>query len=508
MSSETANNPTENTFVPVKHRGLITLSIMLGTIMQVLDTTIANVALPHMQGSLAASQDQIAWVLTSYIVASAIMTLPAGWLATRFGGKRVFITSIAVFTAASILCGLATSVEQIVAFRIIQGMSGAALIPISQATLLDINPRDKHGSAMAIWGAGIMIGPIIGPTLGGYLTEMYDWRYVFFINVPLGILTIAGISLFLPESKVNPKRFDWPGFLTLAIIIGCLQLFLDRGEQLAWFDSYETYIYLGIAAAAAWVYAVHTLRTDTPILPPAMFLDRNLVTSLIFMFFVGLILLATVALLPPYMQTLMGYPVLEVGTIMAPRGVGTMLAMMIVGRFDPRGIILFGLSLTLISLYQMTKFSTFVPASTIMWTGFLQGFGLGFIFVPLSTIAYSTLDAKYRAEASSVFNLTRNMGSSAGISLVMAVLSRSVQTNSSILSENITTTSIGLSWKQIPYSIEPLASGGLAMLNGEISRQAATIAYINDFQLMMWIILAATPFLLLLKPPAKVIAPQ
>jgi len=291
----------------VKYRGLITLSIMLGTIMQVLDSTIANVALPHMQGSLAATQDQVAWVLTSYIVASAIMTLPAGWFAVRFGGKRVFIVAVTAFTISSALCGLALSIEQIVFFRILQGMSGAALIPISQATLLDINPKEKHGSAMAIWGAGIMIGPIIGPTLGGYLTEYYNWRWVFFINVPLGIITVLGISLFMPDPERQKKRrFDWLGFLTLAIIIGCAQLILNRGEQVDWFDSSEIFIYFAIAGSAIWMYIIHTMQTDNPILPPAMFLDRNLVTSLFFMFFIGLILLATVALLPPYMQNLMG----------------------------------------------------------------------------------------------------------------------------------------------------------------------------------------------------------
>ncbi len=492
----------------VKYRGLITLSIMLGTIMQVLDSTIANVALPHMQGSLAATQNQVAWVLTSYIVASAIMTLPSGWFAVRYGGKRVFIVAVTAFTISSALCGLALSIEQIVFFRILQGMSGAALIPISQATLLDINPKEKHGSAMAIWGAGIMIGPIIGPTLGGYLTEYYNWRWVFFINVPLGIITVLGISLFMPEPEPQKKRrFDWLGFLTLAITIGCAQLILNRGEQVDWFDSREIFIYFAIAGSAIWMYVIHTMQTDNPILPPAMFLDRNLVTSLFFMFFVGLILLATVALLPPYMQNLMGYPVLEVGTLMAPRGAGTMVAMILVGRLvnrvDPRALILFGLSLTVISLNAMTQFSTFVPASTLMWTGLLQGFGLGFIFVPLNTIAYTTLDPKYRAEAASVFNLTRNMGASVGISIVMTVLGRNIQTNHAYLTEYITPYTLGISWKQVPDGLMSMSSGLMGALNGEITRQAATIAYVNDFKLMMWVVIASIPFIFLLKNPRK-----
>lgn len=498
---------SDERIVQVKYRGLITISIMLGTIMQVVDTTIANVALPHMQGSLSATQDQIAWVLTSYIVASAIMTLPSGWLAMRFGAKKVYIVSVSVFTASSVLCGLATSIEQMVLFRIIQGLSGASLIPISQATLLDINPKEKHGSAMAIWGAGIMIGPIIGPTLGGYLTEVYNWRWVFFINLPLGILTVLGVFLFMPKDQSQQRRFDWIGFLTLAIVIGCIQLILDRGEQVDWFNSIEIPLYFVISGSAIWMYIFHTLNTRNPILPPAMFLDRNFVTSIIFMFFVGLILLATVALLPPYMQNLMGYPVLDVGTLMAPRGVGTMVAMGMVGKLinyvDPRVLILTGLSFTIASLCTMTGFSTFVPAELIVWTGLMQGFGLGFIFVPLSTIAYATLNPKYRAEAASVFNLTRNMGSSIGISIVMTVLSRNLQINHAILVEHITPFTFGVSWKQVPDSLINVTSGILGMLDGEVNRQAATIAYINDFKLMMWVVIASVPFVLLLKPPKK-----
>lgn len=498
---------SEQAAIAVKYRGLITISIMLGTIMQVIDTTIANVALPHMQGSLSATQDQIAWVLTSYIVASAIMTLPSGWLAMRFGAKNVFIVSVSIFTLSSVLCGLATSIEQMVLFRLLQGISGASLIPISQATLLDINPKEKHGSAMAIWGAGIMIGPIIGPTLGGYLTEVYNWRWVFFINLPLGILTILGVFFFMPSTKSQQRRFDWIGFLTLAIIIGCIQLILDRGEQVDWFNSIEVPIYFIISGSAIWMYIFHTLHTRNPILPPAMFLDRNFVTSIIFMFFVGLILLATVALLPPYMQNLMGYSVLDVGILMAPRGIGTMVGMGVVGKLinhvDPRLLILTGLSFTIASLYSMTGFSAFVPAETIVWTGLMQGFGLGLIFVPLSTIAYATLNPKYRAEAASVFNLTRNLGSSIGISIVMVVLSRNIQINHAILVEHITPFTFGVSWKQVPDSLIGVTSGALAMLNGEVNRQAATIAYINDFKLMMWVVLASVPFVLLLKAPKK-----
>lgn len=507
MSSATTQpKPGEIAF-----RGLITLSIMLATIMQVLDTTIANVALPHMQGSLTATQEQITWVLTSYIVASAIMTLPTAWLAGRFGRKRIFLVTVGGFTLSSVLCGMATSIEQMVLFRIMQGCFGAALVPLAQATMLDINPRENHGKAMAMWGMGVMIGPILGPTLGGWLTESYNWRWVFYINLPLGIIAFLGMLFFMPDSDRVKRPFDTFGFIMLTVIIGSAQLLMDRGEHAGWFESREILLYCALVGSALWMYIVHSMRAEHPFLSPAIFKDRNLMTSLIFIFFIGIILLATMALLPPYMQNLMGYPVLDVGIIMAPRGIGTMLAMMIVGKIsnhvDPRALILFGLGCTATSLFAMTGFSTYVPPHTLVWTGMMQGFGLGFIFVPLSTVAYATLPMQYRAEGASVFSLSRNMGSSVGISLVMAVLSRNMAANHAYLTENITSAKLGIGYNQVPKVLLDNAGGMLAMLDGEITRQAATIAYLNDFKLMMWVVLAASPLVLLLRKRAPTPSP-
>lgn len=496
----------------IAFHGLVTLSIMLATIMQVLDTTIANVALPHMQGSLSATQEQVTWILTSYIVASAIMTLPTAWLAGRFGRKNVFLFSVCGFTLTSMLCGMAMSIEQMVMFRVLQGCCGAALVPLAQATMLDINPRENHGKAMAMWGMGVMIGPILGPTLGGWLTEYYNWRWVFYINVPLGIISFLGILFFVPDSERSTRPFDKFGFLMLAVIIGSAQLLMDRGEHESWFQSREILLYAALAGSALWMYVVHSMRAEHPFLSPAIFRDRNLMASLVFIFFIGIILLATMALLPPYMQNLMGYPVLDVGIIMAPRGVGTMIAMMIVGRLsnhvDARALILFGLGCTAASLFEMTTFSSYVPPFTLVWTGMLQGFGLGFIFVPLSTVAYATLAPQYRAEGASVFSLSRNMGSSVGISVVMMVLSRNMTTNHAYLTENITAASLGLNLHQVPQALVDNASGVLLMVNAEISRQAATIAYINDFKLMMWVVMAAAPLVLLLRKKAPVPVPS
>ncbi len=489
----------------VRYPGMLTAAIMLATIMQVLDTTIANVALPHMQGSLSATQDQIIWVLTSYIVASAIMTLPTGWLEGRFGRKAVYVTAISGFTLTSLLCGLAGSLEQMVLFRILQGCFGASLVPLAQATMLDANPPEKRGSAMALWGVGVMVGPILGPTLGGYLTENYDWRWVFLINLPLGIAALAGVLFFMPQTAIRNRPFDKIGFFTLSLTIGCAQLLLDRGEHVDWFSSSEILLYSALAASALWVYVIHTRSSAHPFLSPEIFRDRNLLTSLFFIFFTGIILLATMALLPPYLQNLMGYPVLDVGILMAPRGIGTMVAMMLVGRLvnlvDPRKLILVGLAFTISSLYMMTRFSVFVPARDLIVTGALQGFGLGFIFIPLNTIAFTTLAAEHRAEAASVFSLVRNLGSSIGISLVMAVLSRNTQANHSYLMEHITPYRLSFGLQQLPQPLIETGAGVFALVDREVSRQAASIAYLNDFKLMMWIVIATVPLVFLLRNP-------
>ena len=495
----------------VPFRGLVTVSIMLATIIQVLDTTIANVALPHMQGSLAASQNQVAWVLTSYIIASAIMTLPVGWLSGHYGRKHVFAWSVAGFIIGSVLCGAATSIEQMVLFRIIQGISGAALIPLSQSTLLDINPREKYGQAMALWGMGVMVGPILGPTLGGWLTENYNWRWVFYINLPVGLLALAGILLFMPESERKDRRFDALGFFMLSLFIGSVQLLLDRGQEEDWFKSQEILLYIAVGGASLWVYVIHTFQTSNPFLSPGLFKDRNFVTSLFFIFLVGIILLASMALLPPYMQNLMGYPVIETGNILAPRGAGVMFAMMITGRLsgktDARILIMFGLCMLALSLYEMTTFTMFVPSHILIGTGLVQGLGFGFTFMPLSTLAYTTLDPRYRDEAAGLFSLVRNIGSSVGISIVMTMLTRNIQINHAYLTEYITDTRVHMSLHQLPDSIRNNVSAIAALVNGEITRQSAVIAYINDFKFMMWVVIACTPLLFLLKSPKKQPAP-
>jgi len=490
------------------HRGMIVVSVMLATIMQALDTTIANVALPHMQGSLSATQEQISWVLTSYIVAAAIMTPPTGFLAARFGRKRLFLIAVACFTVASVLCGMAQSLPQMVAFRLLQGVFGAALVPLSQAVLLDSYPKEQHGSAMALWGVGVMVGPILGPTLGGYLTDVYNWRWVFLINLPFGIMAFLGILGFVPETTRDRERpFDFFGFAMLSLGIGALQLMLDRGETKGWFGSTEIIIEAAIAGLGLYLFIVQMTTAERPFLEPRLFRDRNLVVGLLFIFVVGIVLLATLALMPPFLQNLMGYPVITTGLVLAPRGIGTMIAMVLVGRLvgrvDARLLMFAGLAATALSLWQMAGFTTDVSEGAIVRTGVLQGLGLGFIFVPLSTLTFATLAPDLRTEATGMFSLLRNVGSSIGVSVVTALLTQYTQINHATLVEHVTPYNPMMQAPMLPSMWDPATPAGLAALNAAVTQQAATIAYLNDFRLMMFVVLLALPMLLLLRRPGR-----
>lgn len=481
---------------------------MLATIMQALDTTIANVALPHMQGAMSATQDQISWVLTSYIVAAAIFMPLTGYVTARLGRKRVFMWSVVGFTIASMLCGAAQSLDQLVMFRLLQGVFGASLVPLSQAVLLDTYPTEKHGSAMAMWGVGVMVGPILGPSLGGWLTEYYSWRWVFYINLPFGLLAWFGLAYFVQETPIDrTRRFDLLGFALLSIGIGALQLMLDRGESKDWFANMEIVIEALLASLAMYMFIVHIFTRRDPFIEPAIFRDRNFSVGLVFIFIVGIILLATLALLPPFMQNLMGYPVIDVGFLLAPRGAGTMVAMITVGklsgRVDVRYQIFLGLMLTSLSLWEMTHFTTETAGWDIVWTGVTQGLGLGFIFVPLSTITFATLAPRFRNEGTALFSLMRNIGSSIGISVVITYLAQRTQVNHAAFADYINPFSIALRQATESGAMNIVTPEGLAMINAEVTRQAATLAYLQDFRLMMWVTLAAVPLLFLLKAPPK-----
>jgi DHA2 family multidrug resistance protein len=484
-------------------RALVTVAVILAMLMQVLDTTIANVALPHMQTSLGASRETVSWVLTSYIVASAIAIPITGWLAERVGRKRLFVWSVIAFTIASLLCAAAQNLEEMVAFRVAQGVAGAFLVPLAQAVMFDINPPEKHGRAMAMFGAGVMIGPILGPVLGGWLTDSYNWRWVFLINLPIGIVATVMMLRFLPATPVEKRRFDLFGFALLALALGGLQMMLDRGEQLDWFASWEIRIEAGLAVAGAWMFGVHMLTGRDPIFDPKMFRDRNFATGLLFMAVTGIMLLAGLALLPPLLQGLFGYSVLQSGFLTAPRGIGTLISMIVVGRLvgriDARLLILTGLALMALSLWQMSGFSLDMDRRPIVVSGIIQGFALGFLFVPLNVIAFGTIDAKFRTTAASLLNLARNIGGSVGISVVTLLLARNLQVSHSDLASHITPYALPPINPAITRGLPPVTDTVVAMMDAEINRQALMIAYIDDFYLMMMVTLAAIPLLLLIR---------
>src|ERR1700756_877563 len=473
--------------VPGFRRNMVTICAMTATIMQALDTTIANVALPYMQGTLSASQDQINWVLTSYIVAAAIMTAPVGWIANRFGRKRIFIICSAGFTVASVLCGVAQDINQMVLFRLLQGVFGAALVPLSQAVMLDMNTLQERAKAMSIWGMGVMMGPIMGPSLGAWLTETYSWHWVFFVNLPFGFITVLGLIVFMDETKKNLSlRFDWFGFAALAVAIGSLQLALDRGEQLGWLESDENIAEFIISAVGFYYFLAHSFTTQNPFIQFGLFKDRNFVTGCIFMAVMGLVLYSTMALSSPYLQNVIGYPIITAGVLLASRGCGTFVAMMLVGRlmryFEARTLIVTGLGTTALSLYYMTAWTDQTGVPEIVTLSIFQGFGFGLVFVPLSTVSFLTLPGHLRTDGTSMLTLMRNVASSIGISVVIAQLTEGSRRIYAILSEHINPFNSALQMPDVHSLINLGTDKGRAMADVMVALQAQIIAFSQDYQ--------------------------
>ena len=500
--AEAATHP-----LPTGQRLIVTVGIMAAVLLQVLDTTIANVALPHMQASLNATQDTINWVLTSYIVASAIALPISGWLADRVGRKRLLLISVVVFTLASVLCATATALGEMVFFRALQGVGGAFIVPLAQATLFDINPREKHGQAMALFGGGVMIGPIMGPVLGGWLTDNYNWRWVFLVNLPVGIICILIMSQFMPEGERHKRKFDMFGFSLLAISLASLQFCLDRGQQNDWFSSWETIIEAGLAIGTGWMFLVHMVTAKHPLFDREIFKDRNFATSVVFMAVTGVLLLAGLALLPPLLQNMYGYSVLQSGFLTAPRGIGTLFSMLIAGKMagkmDARILVGIGVVLMGVSLHMMTGFAIEQPARPVIMSGVVQGLGLGLIFVPLQTLAFETLASKFRTTGAALLNLSRNIGGSVGISVVSTELVRLTQVSHADMAAQITQNTLPTGNPALLQNLGRFGNAALAMLNGEITRQALFIAYLDDFKMMMIITFAILPLLFFMKRGGK-----
>jgi len=488
-----------NTRVP--NRGIITLCVMMGNLMQSLDSSIANVSLPYMQGTLSASSDEITWVLTSYVIAAAIMTAPVGWMAVRFGRKNLHVVCMTGFVIASMLCGAADSLTQMVCFRFLQGICGAALVPLSQATMLDIYPFERRAQAMAIFGMGVMVGPIIGPTLGGYLTEVYNWRYVFYVNLPFGIAAVTGLLIFLPRTAPRTElRFDWTGFAVLAIGVGALQLMLDRGQELDWFSSREIIVEAVLAGLGIYLFVIHMFTAQRPFLPPGLFKDRNFVCGVTMVLCTATIMLASSALMAPYLESLANYPVEAAGWSLAPRGLGVMLGMHVASRLadrvDHRKLMAAGLLTTGAALYSISFWTPDVSDRVMMLTLLAQGFGTGMLFNPMTVVAFTTLPASLRGYATSLQALCRNVGQAIGVSVTSLMLVRNTQTSHADIVSGLTPFDRVLQvGGAVTRMLDPATRHGAALLNRMVDHQAQNIAYNDDFHMMTYIIVP--PLLLL-----------
>jgi DHA2 family multidrug resistance protein len=484
-------------------RTVITVALILATILTSVASTIANTVLPQIRATTGASQTEISWVLTSFILAGVVMTPAIGWLEQRFGRRNVLLVSLAGFTLASAACGFVTNIYQLVLFRVLQGALGAMFIPMSQAILLDINPPDKHGQAMSVWGMGAVLGPIIGPMLGGWLSDNLDWRWVFFMNIPLAVLAFFLIATSMPKHQRKAATpFDGFGFGTLAMALIGLQLMLDRGSSQEWFASPEIWAYLAISLLSFHLFIVHAATSQRPIIHRSILADRNFILAGVMIFFVGILMFAGMAVLPTLMQNLLGYPVLTTGLAQAPRGVGTLISMFIVGKLvgkmDSRLIILTGVGLTAASYFEMSQFSLDMDDNLILVSGLLQGLGLGLIFVPLMALAFTSIKPQLRTEAASFFTLIRNVGSSIGISMVGVLQIINGKTMQTELAQHATPDNPNVI-AALPQQLDLTSASGQAVMNGMIQRQSALVAYIDSFHLLFMMCLAIIPLLFLLR---------
>lgn len=494
--------------VVAKNYPALVIGVMLASMIQVLDTTITIVAVPHMQSTLGASPETITWVLTSYIIATAVSMPITGWLSNKIGARFLFLCSVAGFIVASMLCGIAQSLEEMVLFRAFQGVAGAFISPLSQSFMLDATRPSKRGQIMALWGMGVVIGPVLGPILGGFLTENWNWRWVFYVNLPLGLAAFALLWTQLPKRSVPARRFDLTGFLLIGITLSALQLMLDRGHQLDWFDSKEIWVYAVIAGSTAWMTIVHMVTAKGPLFDRALFRDPNLIAAMFFIFIIGAVLFASMALLPNLLQDILGYGVVETGELLAMRGIGVLVSMQLASQLirlqvDTRICVCSGFLIAGYSLYMMSHWNLDIGKWDIALPGLIQGLGIGLVFIPLNTSAFATLSPHFRTDASSLMNLFRNIGSSLGISVLTAMLAKNMQVSHADLGANITANSSGYIDLSGLDRYQDYGGAALGVVNGLVTKQAAMIAYLDDFHVMMWLTWIAAPLVFLMRKPPR-----
>ncbi len=494
---------TDVSTAPESSRTLVLVTLTFVTMLYAMTVTIANVSLPQMQGALSATTDQIALVVTFNIVATAIVTPMTGWLAGRFGRRNVMIWGVTGFTVSSFLCGIAPNLETLILFRAAQGAFGAPLVPLSQALLLDTYPKEQHGMATSVYGTGVILGPIIAPTLGGYLSEALSWRWVFFMIIPFGVVSWFGVVSLIRARGHRPKtNLDWTGFLSLAIAVAAAQLMLDRGERNDWFTSTEILATAGLAGLALYVFIAHTATTDakSSFLNPVLLKDRNYVLGLFIVFIFGMLNFTPMVLLPPLLQTVQDYPDTIVGWLLGARGFGSLIgfmAMIYLSRLDPRPLLIIGFSLQGIAGFAMAGFDVNVTTFEVAWTSALQGLGVGLIWVPITLVTFGTLDNKLLPEGMALFHLLRNFGSSVFISICVAVVIRTGKINYAEISTVISDFSerIGLPFVAGGWSLEELE--GIAAVGAEIGRQSVMVGYVNAFYLFALACFTVMPFIFL-----------
>ena len=486
-------------------RGPVAAGVMLATMISALDSTIAIIALPHIQSSLSASPEQITWVLTSYMVAQAVVMPITGWLTDRIGFKPMLLICIGGFTLTSLLCAVATSLPEMVLYRLLQGIFGAPLMPLSQAVLLNINPPHRQGHAMAIWSMSTVLAPVIGPALGGYLTEEFSWRWCFYINVPVGIASLLLLLAFMPrEAGARRRDFDFLGFGSLMVAVAALQLMLDRGPTQDWFSSREICAEAIVAAGGFWIFLTHTLTAGRPLFDPSIIRDRNFVASTVFGFFFNVVLFACLTLLPLMMQGVMGYSVLVSGYYSTPRGVAIFAVLLFAGRLDAlvdrRLLLAIGMAIMTWSFWQMAQFDLSMTGREVAIAGAVQGFGQGIAMVPMTTLGFATLNPALRAEASGFGNLVRGVGGSVGIATMQALAIQNSQAMHASLAAHVRLDDPVVR-AGLPAALSPDTAAGAMALNAEITRQATMVAYVNDFRLMVILALLCWPLLLLFRNP-------
>jgi DHA2 family multidrug resistance protein len=494
----------DTALLPSSSPFLLAVGIMTASLLQVLDSTIANVAIPHMRSSLGATNDEISWVLTSYIVASAVAMPITGWLADRIGSRRLFIWSTAGFVISSMLCGMAQNLTEIVLFRALQGVTGAFIMPLSQAAMIDTNKPSKQAQMMAVWGMGIMIGPILGPILGGWLTENWNWRAVFYVNVPIGALALFLLVTLLPSRPIRRRKFDLLGFALLATALTSLQMLLDRGNRIDWFDSGEAWIYAVLFGATAWMATVHFFTAREPLFNRRLFGDPNYIVAMAISIQLGVVMFATMALIPPMLQQLFGYSVIDTGMVLMPRGIGTLITMQVSGYlirkgFDARYMLGIGFLIAALSLWDMAGWSLAVDRPHIIAASLIQGLGMGLVFIPMNSMAFATLPPSMRTEASSLLNLSRSIGASVGISVVNTLIARNIQVSHQDLGSHVNSSMVSSIDVSTIDRFQAVGTTVLTTIDGLINQQAAMIAYIDDYYLMMWLTLISAPLILLMK---------